>query len=108
MCRLRLRLKSGELVILHTDKSGKFAVMTMKTSYIVAGDVHLEGEEEITMEDLKKNQRQMNGHVSMLLKMFNTGGDWKHQARMRESMISDGHAVCPMWLLFECHKGWSW
>ena len=69
----------------------------------MAGNVHLEGDEEITMEDLKKNQRQLNGHVSMLLKVFNTGGDWKHQARMRDSMISDSMAVFPLWLLFKCH-----
>ena len=33
------------------------------------------------MEDLKKYLRQLNGHVSMLLKVFSTGGDWKHQSR---------------------------
>ena len=81
--------------------------MSMQT-YILAGETHIDGDEEIGLSQLKKNQRKINGHVSMLLKFFNTGSDWNHQQRLRESMLSDSLAVCPLWLLFKCHKGWTW
>ena len=57
--------------------------------------------------DLKSNQRKLNGHVSMLIKIFGRCKDWNHDSRMRESMLSDTLAVCPLWLLFKCHKGWE-
>ena len=53
------------------------------TTYIKAGLVHVEGDEEISLSDLKSSKRKINGHVSMLIK------DWGHDTRMRESMISD-------------------
>ena len=46
---LRRRMKEGELVILPTDKSGRFAVMTMET-YLRAGQVHTKGDRVIGWE----------------------------------------------------------
>ena len=90
--------------MLPTDKSGRFALMTMAT-YIIAGEVHIKEDKEMTVDDLKKNQRHLNGHVSMLLKVFGTGANWEHQQRLRESMLNEGISVCPLWLLYKCHKG---
>ena len=56
--------------------------------------VHVEGDEEISFDDLKSNQRKINGHVVMMIKIF--GKDWIHDSRMRDSMISDALAVCPL------------
>ena len=42
-----------------------------------------------------------------LIKIFGLGKDWNHNSRMRESMLSDALAVCPLWLLFKFHKGWN-
>ena len=61
---IRLRLVNGELVVLPTDKSGRFAIMTMDT-YIKAGEVHVRNDKKMDTDDLKKNQRHLNGHVSM-------------------------------------------
>ena len=80
--------------------------MSMAT-YIKAGMIHVEGDEEIPLSDLKSNQRKINGHASMLIKIFGVGKDWGHDTRMRESMISNALAVCRLWLLFKCHKGWE-
>ena len=104
---LRDRTKNGEIMVVPTDKSGRFAIMSWST-YMKAGEVHLEGDEEIGLDDLRTTQRQLNGHVSMLLKFFNCGSEWKHQQRLRESMLSDSLSVCPLWLLYKCHKGWTW
>ena len=75
------------MIILPTEKSGQFAVMTMGT-YIKADMVHVDGDEKISLDDLKNNQLNINGHVSMLIKIFGLGKDWNHDTRMRESMIS--------------------
>jgi hypothetical protein len=52
--------------------------------------------------------RKVNGHVSMLLKVFKVGKNWNHQDRLRETMINNSLAVCPLYLLFKDHKGWNW
>ena len=77
---IRLRLVNGELVVLPTDKSGRFEIMTMET-YIKAGEVHVKDDKKMDTDDLKKNQRHLNGHVSMVLKFFVAGADWSHQQR---------------------------
>ena len=103
---LRKRNSEGEIVILPTDKSGRFAVMSF-TTYVKAGMTHVNGDEEISLDGLKKNQKKINGHISMIIKIFGLGKNWSQENRMRESMLSEALKVCPLWLLFKCHKGWS-
>ena len=62
--------------------------MTMET-YIKAGEVHVKDDKEMTPDELRKNQKHLNGHISMLLKFFGTGADWSHQQRLRESMLNE-------------------
>ena len=66
---LQKRIKEGELVVLPTDKSGRFALMEMST-YILAREKHTEKDLEIDLDRVRKNQKQLNGHVSMLLKIL--------------------------------------
>ena len=49
---IRLRLVNGELVVLPTDKSGRFALMTLET-YIKCGEVHIKEDIEMTVDDLR-------------------------------------------------------
>ena len=91
---LRKRVSDGELVVLQTDKSGRFAVMRMET-YIKAGEVHTGKDREVGWQEITSNQSRLNGHVSMWLKIFRAGQRWKHEDRMRESMINHSMAVCP-------------
>merc|ERR1711942_341518 len=49
----------------------------------------------------------LNGHTSMLIKCFKIGAYWKHGDRVRETMMGEGQAVCPLSLLYKDHKGWS-
>ena len=102
---IRKRIKEGEIVVLPTDKTGRFAVVTRST-YENVGEVHTAGDEEVGLGELRSNQRVLNGHVSMLLKIFQVGQDTGHVQRWRESMLSAGQEACPLWLLFKCHKGW--
>ena len=69
-------------MIIETDKTGKFAILSME-DYMAAGMVHASKNEEVTEEYVKNNQRVLNGHCSIWLTIFNVGQDWMHQARHR-------------------------
>ena len=55
-------MKSGDIIILKTDKSGKFAVLT-KEQYITAGKVHTCNDQEIQREVSENIERHLNGHM---------------------------------------------
>ena len=74
------RLKSGEIVVMQTDKSGKFALVTPEI-YKQTGAVHTAKDREIGMIEIEAIQSKMNGHVSMWLKMFRVGENWNHGDR---------------------------
>ena len=100
------RVKAGEIVVLPTDKSGCLAVMTGDT-YREAGMMHTTRDVQVGWMDIRDSQRELNGHVSMLIKIFKIGSYWKHEMRVRETMMGEGQAVCPLNLLYKDHKGWS-
>ena len=103
---LRKRVTEGELVILPTDKSGRLAVMTRDT-YKEAGLKHTLRDKEVSWADIKESQKELNGHVSMMVKIFKIGGYWGHSQRGRETTMGEGLSICPMSLLFKDHKGWE-
>ena len=103
---LRKRVGDGELVIVPTDKSGNLAVMSQST-YLAAGLKHTKNDIEVGWEVIKESQKELNGHVSMLIKFFKIGSYWEHGPRIRETMMGEGLSTCPLSLLFKDHKGWS-
>ena len=103
---LRRRFKEGDLVIIPTDKSGNLAIMS-RSSYLEAGLKHTLGDKEVGWDCIKEAQRELNGHVSMLIKAFKIGQKWDHGARIRESTMGENMSVCPLSLLFKDHKGWT-
>ena len=103
---LRKRVKEGELVVIPTDKSGNLAVLSRST-YLKAGLSHTKNDKEVTWSEVRESQRELNGHVSMLVKTFKIGSHWKHGFRVRETMMGENQSVCPLSLLYKDHKGWS-
>ena len=101
---LQKRVREGEIVVLPTDKSGLFAVMTRET-FVECGLGHTKGDKNVNWEDLKKAQSELNGHTSMLIKTFGIGKTWNHSSRVRETMMGGGLSVCPLSLLYKDHKG---
>ena len=99
-------VKEGDMVIIPTDKSGRLAAMS-RTAYLEAGMSHTRKDTEVSWEKIKESQRELNGHVSMLIKCFRIGSYWKHGFRARETMMGDGQSVCPLSHLYKDHKGWS-
>ena len=108
MVSLKTRIKNGEIVVIPTDKTGKFTVMS-RASYEQAGLAHTRGDTEAGWSEIEEAQREVNGHVSMLLKIFKVGEYWDENNvdRVRETMLGEGLSVCPITLLFKDHKGWT-
>ena len=102
---LKSRVKNGEVVIVPTDKSGNLAIMS-RGSYMEAGLVHTKKDRLVGFEEVKMAQKELNGHISMLIKTFKIGSHWKHGYRVRETMMGENQSVCPLSLLFKDHKGW--
>ena len=80
--------------------------MTRET-YQLAGEKHVKNDIKVGYEDLKEAQRELNGHVAMAIKRFTIGGSWNHTERVRETMLGEGLATCPVSLLFKDHKKWE-
>ena len=93
-------------MIVQTDKSGRFAVMSM-AEYERAGKKHTDKDIEVDLNFLLENQKRINGHISMLIKTFMVGSDQKHQSRIRALRINHSLSIAPLYLLFKDHKGWS-
>ena len=64
---LSSRAKKGELLIVETDKSGKFATCT-KESYLEMGTPHTSNDREISRIEVMELQKRVNGHVAMWAK----------------------------------------
>ena len=103
---LRKRIKEGELVVLPTDKTGLFAVMSRST-YTECGMKHVKGYTEVGWDDLKVAQSELNGHTSMMIKIFGIGEAWNHTSRVRETMLGESMTTCPLTLQYKDHKGWT-
>jgi hypothetical protein len=106
LASLKKRVAAGEIVICATDKSGRFAIMTIE-DYRYSGSKHTKADKEVDIDYIKKNQTVLNSHCSMLIKIFLIGSNWNHEDRMREAMIYHSLSVCPFYLLFKDHKGWE-
>ena len=106
MKSLKKRVKDGEIIIVPTDKSGNLAIMSRST-YLEAGLGHAKNDKEVTWREVKESQHDLNGHVSMLIKCFRIGAYWDHGWRVRETMMGNNQALCPLSLLYKDHKGWS-
>ena len=86
LAKLKKRVDDGTCVIMETDKTGRFAIVSIE-AFLEMGAVHTENDLEIDQKDVDDRERHLNGHVSMLLKITEMGKDWRHQDRFRESNI---------------------
>ena len=82
------RQKRGEVKVIQTDKSGKFALVTPQL-YSEMGEVHTCRDKQISMLEVEETQAKMKGHVSMWTRIFNIGDNWNHRDRIRESNQED-------------------
>ena len=64
---MKSRIQICELIVIPTDKSGNFAVMT-RESYAKAGLEHAKKDLSVGWNEIKEAQKEINGHVSMPIK----------------------------------------
>ena len=76
-------------------------------TYEKAGLSHSKGDKAVGWGELSTAQKEVNGHVSMLIKTFQIGGSWGHRDRIRETMMGEAMQVCQIQLLYKDHKGWE-
>ena len=103
---LKKRIANGELMVVDTDKSKKFAILSQK-QYIESGKVHTDKDVEIEPHLIKKIQRSVNNHSWWAKEIFQCGYNWGHSQRMSTNLEDSGDQVCSMTLLVKDHKQWS-
>ena len=99
------RVKDDEIVITPTDKSGRFALLSLE-QYVKAGNKHTDKDELITWSRLKYLRNQVNSHVWWISRIMgyskNTDED-----RMNNNLHVSGLDVPEMAILIKDHKKWS-
>ena len=103
---LKKRVKEGELVVVPTDKTGKLCIMA-RERYEEAGAVHTSKDRKVSQDEVDEIEAEVNGNVSMLIKFFRLGQGWNQVRRVRETMLTGSQSICPLYLTFKDHKGWS-
>ena len=83
--KLLNRVKSQELVLSSTDKSGKIAIWE-RDIYIVASKEHTNKDTLCDMETVKTIQNQSNCLADSMCRAFNLGEHKEHQERCRKAM----------------------
>ena len=101
--KLKSRMESNELIVCHTDKSGRLCVMPLKM-YVECAEEHTNKDEEIDYKEAERTQQKLNGHVSMWLKILGMGSHWRHQERQRGTHLEQSVSVGPLYLLVKDHK----
>ena len=69
---LKNRFKKEEIIILPTDKSGRFGIMSLE-NYLRAGEKHTGKDEIVGNPVIVRTQSELNGNISMLIKFLRMG-----------------------------------
>ena len=97
------RRKEEGLVILKTDKSGKFATTNLE-NYLKMGQEHTGKDKMITRGDIRDIETTLNCHCRAWCKMWRSGQRHGHLARIMTSKTTTSNNVASMWLALKDHK----
>ena len=102
---LKERVANGNIVILPTDKSSKFSVMSMET-YQLMGQSHISKDRIIEEGELSTIQKELNDMSKMLIKVFRVGENHGELNinRIRSAFTTKAGAPAVLWLLRKDHK----
>ena len=101
--KLQKRIKEDSLVVLKTDKSGKFATTT-KEHYIKMGQEHTAKDKIITRDGIRKIESILNSHCRAWCKMWRSGRNHGHTSRIMTAKTTTSNNVAVMWLALKDHK----
>ena len=90
LIKLKKRIKSGEIVVLRSDKGNRFTVSSV-SSYEKQGDCHTKHDKKITRRDLEAIQTRMNVLGRGLAKVTGLGNNWgeSNEARCWVNLSSE-------------------
>ena len=97
------RIRSGELIIIKTDKSGKFCIVSV-ADYLKLGEAHTEKDRKISREEVIETEKLLNGHSNSWCKIWSMGGDHKYGDRIMSSKISSSENRATLYPLYKDHK----
>ena len=100
---LKEKMNSEQAMILCTDKSGKFS-MVSKEVYLKMGRDHTKNDIKINWDRAAHTQHLMNAHTSAWLNISSIGSMHKHEDRIRSSCLSNAISTANMYLLVKDHK----
>ena len=102
---LQNRVKSGEIVVTNTDKSGKFAVLSSE-EYKKACRVHIT-DKEVEWKQVEETETLLNRHSLQIVKALNMGtkhGKDGQQTRVHKAYTSIDAKPGPLFVLIKDHK----
>ena len=97
------RVKSNDIVVFQTDKSGRFSVDT-PDNYRQAVQPHIDGDPEISSADRKKIENHLNAHGISWTRILSAGKFTHNESRIKDNMLSSNGAVPPLYGLRKDHK----
>ena len=100
---LRKRIQSGELLVIKTDKSGKFAIID-KAHYLEIGKMHTKNDKEIGRKEIVEREKVINGHARMWCMMTQAGEHFDHEERIMTSKTTKSNNLSSLYFLLKDHK----
>ena len=100
---LQKKIQKKEIIVLKTDKSGKFFVVS-QDEYRKMGAVHTTKDKMISMKDVVEIEKQLNGHSTFWCKMWRSGDAHGHKERIIDSKVCRSCKVATMYVMVKDHK----
>ena len=100
---LQKRMKSRELVILKTDKSGKLCVVS-REEYLKMGEEHTGKDVEVERKTIVEKEKLLNGHVFFWCKIWGSGESHGHKGRIIDSKVVSSEQLADMYCMYKDHK----
>ena len=101
--QLQRRIKDQDLVVVLTDKSGKFAICS-KEIYRSLGVPYVKGDREIKNKEVTKIQATLKGHSAMVDKILESGKEFRQQERIRKVHVNKTEQIAPAYVMIKDHK----
>ena len=97
------KIRKKDLIVLKTDKSGKFCVVS-QDEYRKMGAVHTSKDKLISQRDVVEIEKQLNGHSTFWCKMWRIGDAHGHRGRIIDSKVCRSIKVASMYVMVKDHK----
>ena len=100
---LRKRIEKEEIVVMKTDKSGKFSI-TSRDKYLEMGEVHVGKDAEVDREKIRETDKIMNEHSRAWISIWKTGANHGQEDRILASKTNKSENTAKLYLAYKDHK----